>query len=490
MVVGTTQHPQDQHQVYSIPTSLPSTQQNETWWKLNRKNRPQANSVATASFIFISGGINMAWKLGLSVNSNTGFLLTERMVSSWFEGALIGAIGGAYFSKYFPKKLLMWMSSMLVFISGILQLTDPNSYDTIMASRYLNGLAVGFIFPLTFVLIGEELIRPLRGFHACSVDTISFSCGIFIQIIYPKLFSNDPEAPFSATQMYGVLNIICGIIAFILTTIYLIESPIFYLLREDERMALDALKALQKPHELTAEIYEQLEEHKRYLAESKEKTFKENAIYGIPALLKLCFYRSFMALGFSYFVNFAFAYSSLVTAEPNTYFYIHIFYALARLLGPLIASFTLDSLGRKPIMIIGFFGSTILAFKVGAIFNNKLNYLIVERMNTVKYVLVFFQLFSSMSMASSSAYLSEAFPLPVKRHYLTIVFMVEMLVHIIINSCKDLFVVNNLFCISDYFITLGSLSLVFLLMSIFIMPETKLCSLRECLPKFRKFINF
>ncbi|KAI8121360.1 facilitated glucose transporter member 2, Solute carrier family 2 [Lucilia cuprina] len=447
------------YEVYNIPTSLPPTVQttNDNWWKLNRKNRPQANSVRTVSFIFISGGINMAWKLGLSATSNTGFWITERMISCWFEGALIGAIGGAYFVKYFPKKFLMWMSSVLVFISGILQLADPNSYNTIMASRYLNGLAVGFIFPLAFVLIGEELIKPLRGLHACSVDTISFSFGIFIQIIYPKLFSNNPEAPFSATQMYGLLNMICGIIAFILTTMYLIESPIFYLVREDERMALDSLIALQKPHELTSETYEQLEEHKRYLAESKEKTFKENAIYGIPALLKLCFYRSFMALGFSYLVNFAFAYSSLVTIELNSYSYI--FYAFAKLLGPLIASFTLDSIGRKPTMIIGFFGSSILAFVVGVIFKNELNYTIIERMNSVKYVLIFFQLFSSLSMASSSAYLSEAFPLPVKRHYLTIVFIVEMLVHIIIGSNKQLFIVSNIFLISDYFLTLGSLSL-------------------------------
>ncbi|XP_046808527.1 uncharacterized protein LOC124420280 [Lucilia cuprina] len=256
---------------------------------------------------------------------------------------------------------------------------------------------------------------------------------------------------------------------------YLIESPIFYLVREDERMALESLIALQKPHELTSETYEQLEEHKRYLAESKEKTFKENAIYGIPALLKLCFYRSFMTLGFSYLVNFAFAYSSLVTIELNSYSYI--FYAFAKLLGPLIASFTLDSIGRKPTMIIGFFGSSILAFVVGVIFKNEINYTIIERMNSVKYVLIFFQLFSSLSMASSSAYLSEAFPLPVKRHYLTIVFIVEMLVHIIIGSNKQLFIVSNIFLISDYFLTLGSLSLVFLLMSVFVMPETKSCSL-------------
>ncbi|XP_046808631.1 uncharacterized protein LOC111675085 [Lucilia cuprina] len=156
MVEGATQQSQNQYEVYNIPTSLPPTVQttNDNWWKLNRKNRPQANSVRTVSFIFISGGINMAWKLGLSATPNTGFWITERMISCWFEGALIGAIGGAYFVKYFPKKFLMWMSSVLVFISGILQLADPNSYNTIMASRYINGLAVGFIFPLAFVLIG------------------------------------------------------------------------------------------------------------------------------------------------------------------------------------------------------------------------------------------------------------------------------------------------------------------------------------------------
>ncbi|XP_065360811.1 uncharacterized protein LOC135954550 [Calliphora vicina] len=475
---------------YSTPTYpvAQPIQQTEKWWKGNNKYKPQLNSIGPASLIFISGGINMAWKLGLSTTFNTEFMITERMVSSWFEGAVFSAIGGAFFSKYFPKKLLMWMSSILVVIGGILQVSDPNTYDIILASRYLNGIAVGFIFPMTFVMIGEEVVKPLRGLNSSVVDTMSFSCGIFIQILYSVLWTSEAENVFKAIQMGGLLNIICGIIAFIMTTIYMVESPIFYLVRGDEQMALDSLIRLQRPHDLNAETCEELEEHKHYVAQSNERTFKENAFYAIPALLKLCFYRSFAVLGFSYFVNFAFSYSSLVTTQLQIYPYI--LYALARLLGPIIASFTLDSKGRKPSMIIGFFICTILAFTVGGIFDNKQNFIDFDYMTIVKYFLICFQLFSSMSMASSSAYLCEAFPLPVKRHYIAIVFIVEMMVHIIINTFKNTFLPYNVNRISDYFLSLGGLSLVFLGVAIFAMPETKWCSLRECLPKFRQLYNF
>ncbi|XP_065361049.1 uncharacterized protein LOC135954752 [Calliphora vicina] len=493
------QHPQMQPpiqvQVYNIPASsvpqypaVQPVQQNEGWLKRNNKNKPQSNSVGTASLIFISGGMNMAWNLGLGFNSiNNSFIVTEHMILSWFIGGIIGAVVGAFACNHVSKKLLMCFSSILVTIVGILQVSDPNSYEAIIASRYLNGIAVGLVFPMTFVLVGEEVVKQMRGMNAGSVDTMSFSCGIFIQIIYSVTWSTGVDDYFQSIQMSGVLNIIYGIIAFIMGAMLIIESPVLHLAHGEEQLAIDSLRRLQRPFTITYETYEQLEEHKRYLAENNERSFMQNAAYGIPALLKLCFYRSFSALGFSYFVNFAFTYSALVTTRLQIYPFI--LYAFARWLGPLIVSFTLDSRGRKSPMIVGFFVCTILAFTVGGIFDNKLNFIDFDYMNAVKYMLIIYQLFASMSMASSSAYLSEAFPLAVKPYYVAIVFIVEMLVHIIIISCKDS-LINIMLHVSDYFLTLGALSLVYLGVAVYVMPETKWCSLRECLPKLRNLNNF
>ncbi|KAM7356738.1 uncharacterized protein ACRADG_002377 [Cochliomyia hominivorax] len=489
------QPPPIQVQVYNVPASsvpqypaVQPVQQNTGWWSRNYKNKPQSNSVGTASLIFISGGMNMAWKLGFGTNQfSSDLFITDNLIMSWFIACIIGAIIGGFSCNLVPKKILVCFSSILVTIGGILQVSEPESYDAIMASRYLNGIAVGLVFPVTFVLVGEEVVKEMRGVNAASMDTMCFSCGIFIQIIYSTTWTSSTDEVFQAIQMSGVLNIIYGIIAFIMAALLIIESPLYYLARGDEQMAIDCLRRLQRPFTITYETYEQLEEHKRYLAESKDKSFIENAIYGLPALLKLCFYRSFMALSFSYQINFAFTYSTVMSTPYSVFPYI--LYAFARWIGPLIVSFTLDSKGRKSPMITGFVICTILAFTVGGICDDKKNLIDIDYMNAVKYLLIFFQLFATISMASSSAYLSEAFPLAVKPYYVAIVFIVEMLVHIIIicSTTTFLHTISNMFV---YFLTLGALSLVFLAVAIYVMPETKRYFLRECLTKFRNFNNF
>ncbi|TMW53673.1 hypothetical protein DOY81_001218 [Sarcophaga bullata] len=473
----------------SIPT-YPAVQpvvQNEGWFRRNHKNKPQSNSVGAGSLIFLSGGMNMAWKLGLNHELNTVFPITEHIVLSWFIGCIIGAIVGAFICNRIPKKIVFCFAAILVVVSGILQVADYDSSDAIVGSRYLNGIALGLIFPLTFVMVGEECVKTIRGANAASIDTMSFSCGIFIQIIYGFTWSSGMNDTFPAIRMCGVLSIVWGAVSLLISAFLIIESPLLYLARDDEQAAIDALRRLQRPYTITYETYEQLEEHKRYLAESKERTFMENAIYGLPALLKLCFYRSFAALGISYFVNYTFTYSSLLTSQYDIWPFI--LYAMARWLGPLIVAFSLDTRGRRNPILIGFLVCTVLAFTVGGIFNDFSNIASGYYMSVVKYLLIVFQLFASMSMASSSAYLSEAFPLAVKPYYISIVFIVEMLVHIIILSSKNVNFVLNMLKISDYFLAVGGLSLVFLVFAIFAMPETKGLTLRECLMKFREFRN-
>lgn len=50
----------------------------------------------------------MAWNLGLGFNSiSTYFIVTEHLILSWFIGAIIGAVVGAFACNLVSKKLLM-----------------------------------------------------------------------------------------------------------------------------------------------------------------------------------------------------------------------------------------------------------------------------------------------------------------------------------------------------------------------------------------------
>lgn len=354
-----------------------------------------------------------------------------------------------------------------------------------MAARYINGAALGLVFPVTFVLMGEEVVKTMRGMNAAVIDSMGVKMGIFLQIIYSYLW---PDGSFDGAQMMGTLSIIWGFVSFMIAFSLQIESPIFYLVRGQEEMAIDTLRRLQRPFTVTHETYEQLMEHKRYIAESKETTFLQSARIGLPALAKLCFYRMFSAFSFSFYTYFAFMFASSVaySADAIWPFYIYGFLAW---IGSMITAFTLDSVGRKRSMNIGFFCCCGLAFAIAGIFHNPRNLKTVDSMTTVVYLLMAYQLFSGISTASSSAYLSEAFPLAVKQYYIAIVFIVEMSVHIIIISVRSEPWRYNVYDLPEYFYTVGGLSLVFFIVAIIAMPETKNDTLRECLAKFRKILN-
>ncbi|XP_059216599.1 uncharacterized protein LOC106090115 [Stomoxys calcitrans] len=470
---------------YPAPTSIPTfpaletVENSEGWLMRNHRNKPQSNSAGAAALVFISGGMFLA-------DQGSPEYFTGKHISlSWFIGAIIGAVIGSVLCNKMYKKLITCFASLLVTISGILLIADSNSYSAMLAARYLNGIALGLVFPLTVVMISEESVKYMRGMNAAAMVSFCFSLGVFIQILYMYNWQD----MFDASQMMGTIETIWGISGFVLAFFLQLESPVFYLQRGQEEMAIDALRRLQRPFTITQETYEQLEEHKRYVAESTEVTLLQSALIGLPALIKLCFYRVFTTASYSFYSFFAFSYASSVVYEPDT-FWPSLVYGLCAWLGPMVVMFTLDLKGRKPPMIVGFFFTCCIASTLGGLLNDSQNIRDKDVMTAVMYLLMAYQFFAGLSTASSAVYLTEAFPLAVKSFYVSIAFIVEMAVHIVIIAVRSEPWRSNVYDLSDYFYIVGALSLVFFALAIVAMPETKNDTLRECLKKFRKILNY
>lgn len=375
----------------------------------------------------------------------------------------------------------------MVVIGGGLLVGLSESYSAVMAARYVNGIAVGLVLPLTFALGSEQIVKSMRGMVISSLDTMCVTLGVFLQILYANIWTADIDSGFDELQLLGCLNILWGFIGFVIAFVLQKESPIYYLARGQEEMAIDVIRRLQIPYIITQETYEQLEEHKRYLAESKEMSWAKSLKKGAPALLKLCIYRAFAALTFCYLSNFAFSYATSV-AEPMQ-IWPGIVYGVLRYVAAFILMFFMDKAGRKGPMITGMLVCTVIAFVVAVLFDDSRNFFNVDYMAAAQYLLMCYQLFAIVSVISASVYLCEAFPLAIKSYYIAIVLVVEMLVHIIIICSRKHWIVFNVFEISEYFYVLGSLHLLFFFVAKFAMPETKLDTLREALKKFEKILN-
>ncbi|XP_037948591.1 uncharacterized protein LOC119680038 [Teleopsis dalmanni] len=202
------------------------------WFERNLRNKRQFYSIGPAALVFISGGMHIAFSFNIYHESHCKF---------WFIGAIIGTLIGSILCYFINRKML---SSSLIIIGGILftfYFYDDNEF---IAALYLNGMASGILVSPVLVLAGEESVKGLRGLLAASVEAMSFSLGIFLYYLIYNIWQFS-EISFRLEIMLGTLYIIFGAIGIVVVFFFYVESPIFYLARNDENRAIDSIRRLQ-----------------------------------------------------------------------------------------------------------------------------------------------------------------------------------------------------------------------------------------------------
>ncbi|XP_039487438.1 facilitated glucose transporter protein 1 [Drosophila santomea] len=466
-----------------LPPNPPqqTTTVNNSWYSRNQKNKPQSNAVGAAGLIFVSGGMNIAWSIGF--HGALYYKTTEHNFAAWFIGGIIGAVLSWFLINKVAKKYVLIFSSMLVMIGGILIASTKNSGNATLAACYLDGIANGLVFAPIMALAGEVSVSYMRGLVSASIDQMCFGLGIFLQIIYSSLWIStgyQSYSSFSAENMKGVLSIIYGFFALIIGSLLCIESPVIMLAKNnDEQGAIDALRRLQRPYTLTNETFEQLAEHKKYLAQNKDLSMGQSIGQAVPTLIKLVLLRGLNAMSISKFVELGFVYSL-----GNTYVYgsfsvgWFIGFGVCRWMGNFIATFCMESCGRKKPTLLGLIVCSVLSFVVAG----QLNIFTYDTGNTI--MLLVFELFAGIAFTATSPYLSEAFPLEVKQHFISFTFIAEMLVFIVLTLIRWSFSGG-----ANYFYVMGGLYLFGFFFGIVCLPETRRTTLREAQDKFSKFIS-
>ncbi|XP_062128451.1 glucose facilitated diffusion protein-like isoform X1 [Drosophila sulfurigaster albostrigata] len=464
-------------QNYAPPPPAPVIVQPGGWYSRNRRNKPQSNAVAAASLIFISGGMNIAWSVGFRPLTSTIFTSLHLAVA-WFIAAIIGAFISCFLANKIPKKFVVIFASALVLIAGIVRAATSYNGEAIEASLYLDGIANGLIFSPTLALIGEVSWPYMRGPIAASIEQMCFTCGFFIQLVYTEAWGVDSYYynTFTSEQMHGILSAIYGLIALILAAFLIIESPVITLANGNEQAALEILRQLQQPHTITTDTYAQLEEHKRYLAQNKNISTVESITQGLPALLRLVFLRALNAMSLSIMVYYAFLLSIITHYSPYDFMWQYLVFGICRWIGTFVISLCTESLGRKKPTLFGLLVSGGLSFGIASMVGDY-PYGAVDSIVNLIFV---YEVFAGIAFAPSSVYLSEAYPLGVKQHFISFTFMAEMLVFLIISCCT-----TSVTGISIYFYILGAFSVLGALLGFWCLPETKGTTLREAQEKFK-----
>ncbi|XP_073832442.1 glucose transporter GlcP-like [Musca autumnalis] len=451
------------------PVVAPAPIQANTRWR----NRPQTNATAAAGFIFVSGGANLALSVGWTEGSIFGS--TEHFLYSWFIAVIIGTVLSIPLRHFVTKKIIMAISALLILISGIIFASDPLYYDSLMAARYLNGIAIG-LATIPFLMNASEIADVQYRGVCVSLEQYSFSLGIAIQMIYASNWTQTEDFP--ANRLHGILDIFWAVIA----GIYLvaeIESPVDLIRKGNEAAALETLGRLRRPQGVTTETQLLLNEYKTYVREEESLTFAQSLQRGLVPLVKILFFRSMMLVFcISIPLNMSIQYSSLATYS----IWVPTVSGVFRVLGGIFAMGMVDNSNRKIPSIFSMLIVGCFIIGLGSLFMPISNITNYDDMNSAMYLYLFLQLFAGFFVPYTSVYASEAFPLKAKPILLATVIIVEQILHIILITTLTVHIGDNL-------MTQGIIAVVAFLALAVSMPETRYTSLTEAQLRFRKLIN-
>lgn len=436
-----------------------------TWWEDLRKNSPQSFSLAAATLIFASGGMNLAYSIGFSSPN----IYETHIQFSWFIAVIIGACISTIFVHTISKRIFNLVASSFVIISGVFHLTATQSISTIISARYCDGFAFGLTLIPTILAGSEISVKRFRGLNL-STEQIGLAVGALIRLIYTEYWGYK-----KLNALHGFLALFYGIAALMCTFLLTIETPVFLLRKALEEEAVTVIRRLQRTKTVTNDTYTLLNESKELLEEDWNRS--KNISIGIMPMIKITLFRSIVSMSISFPLTLVFMMASSMTARVNpsaTYTYI-----LMRLIGVIFSTLFLDTVGRRiPSAISLLFGGGIM-FCVGFLswrFGNTPSEYVIP----IVFLMLFYQLSAGIIAPTSTCYLSEAFSVSVKPLFILGVVIVENLLQVII--CCLVSSIN----IPYFAFTLGGLHSIYAVIYFFMMPETMQKNLREALKLFQR----
>ncbi|XP_005186691.1 uncharacterized protein LOC101889937 [Musca domestica] len=441
-----------------------------------RLNKPQSQATAVGALLFTSAGMNMA--MGLGWAENALYAWTNHFCYSWFIGVIIGAVVSVPFSHFMTakKKWIMATSAFIILFEGILFAGVPRDYDTLLAARYLNGIAIGLMAVPFLIHASEIAVDSYRG-SCLMTEQYSISFGIGIQMIYSSFWPATVDFP--ANRFHGILDIVYSILTLVFISFFT-ESPIDFIRKGDDMAALDCLARLQNPKIVNANTHARLEQQKYYYQEQNYATVEKCVKKSLVPLLKMLVFRSAL-LAFSYNLplNITLKYSVLLNGD----IWAGTVAGVCRIVGVFLAFIMVDHAPRKIPSTISAIILGGLLIGQGTLFKDIYNILNWRGINTAMALYIVIQAFGGFYSSYTSVYLAEAFPLKVKPYFMTFCVIMEAVIQIIFIQTISLRIGNNL-------LIQGIITLVAGIAFFFVMPETKNSSLAEAQEGYSKLLNF
>jgi SP family galactose:H+ symporter-like MFS transporter len=279
----------------------------------------------------------------------------EWIVSAMMFGAAVGALGAGWMSLHLGRKRSLILGAVL-FVVGSLLSGLAWSPATLIAARVVLGLAIGlatFAAPLYLAEVAPERIRGAM----ISTYQLMITIGILVA------FLSDTALSYSGSWrwMLGVIAIPGAL--FLLGVLVLPDSPRWLMMRGRREEALDVLHRLRADADVVAreaaDIEEQLKSPQRgWHMFLENRNFRRSV--GLGVLLQLM--QQFT--GMNVVMYYAPRIFQTMGYDTAAQMWFTALVGLTNVLATFIAIALIDRLGRKPILYAGF---AVMAIGLGVV---------------------------------------------------------------------------------------------------------------------------
>jgi len=326
-----------------------------------RTNNFNTGYIIAISFISALGGYLFGFDFAV-ISGALPFLRTQFGLTAWWEGFLTGSlalgciagcvIAGAISDRYGRKPGLMMAA--LIFAVSSLGMAFSGSLSTFIMMRFTAGIGVGMASMLSPMYIAEISPASVRGRNV-AINQLTIVIGILITNLVNYLLAN--KGVDAWRWMFG-LGVVPSAL-FLLGVLWLPESPRWLMQANQQERARRILGRIGNPDFAETTITD----IKRSLQGGTKKVtladvFAPSARKAVILGIALAVFQQFCG------INVVFNYTSTifesVGANLNQQLFETVSIGAVNLVFTLIAMWQVDKLGRKPLMLTGSIGLSII----------------------------------------------------------------------------------------------------------------------------------
>lgn len=392
----------------------------------------------------------------------------EMVVSSMMFGAAAGAIISGWLSSLGGRKKSLLISSILFIVGAIGSAFSPNA-EVLICSRVVLGLAIGISSFTTPAYLSEIAPKKIRG-GMISMYQLMITIGILLAFISDTGFSYDH----AWRWMLGI-TAIPAVLLFIGIT-FLPESPRWL---ASKNRAADAKSILLRLRSSEKEASQELEDifNSLKIKQSGFSLFKSNSNFRRTVFLGIALQFMQQLTGINVIMYYAPKIFSLAGFESTAQqMYGTVLIGLFNVIATILAISIVDRFGRKKLLIFGF---TVMAISIGL-----LAYLLSFDAHTlfIQYASVAFLLIFIIGFAVSAGPVmwvlcSEIQPLRGRDFGITCSTTSNWIANMIV-SASFLTLLATLGDTNTFWVY-AVLNAIFILVTLYFVPETKNVSLEH-----------